>query len=175
MLTHDQIIVSSKKSDLISPLDINNVSVCSYDCTLFEYVKKQGEKDFEKVDISNKPYELKPQEFILAATNEYFRIPLDLCGFVAGKSTIARNGLIVEAAGLLDPGFHGQVVLEIFNMSRWSLFLKKNMLICQAYFIPTRNNVGDFCSYAVLGSYGGQRGVTEPRYRLDDPNWAIDN
>ncbi len=76
-------------------------------------------------------FELGPQEFVLGSTIEHVAVSNKLCGFVSGKSSLARQGLIVEAAGLVDPGFNGTLTLEIFNMSPWTVRLRPGMRVAQ--------------------------------------------
>lgn len=60
---------------------------------------------------------LLPGEFRLAHTLERITIPDDLLVRAEGKSSWARLGLLVHAtAGHLDPGFAGQVTLELKNL-----------------------------------------------------------
>lgn len=72
-----------------------------------------------------------PHEFLLGSTYESVRLSENLVGTVHGKSTIAREGLMVEAAGLVDPGFRGELTLELFNMSRTAITLVRLQPICQ--------------------------------------------
>jgi dCTP deaminase len=79
------------------------------------------------------PYYLEPQQFMLGSTIEHVELCANIVGKVEGKSTRAREGLIVEAAGLVDPGFRGQLTLELYNMSNVAVVLDYGMKICQMY------------------------------------------
>jgi dCTP deaminase len=60
---------------------------------------------------------LKPGEFRLAHTLEQITVPDHLLVKAEGKSSWARLGLQVHAtAGYVDPGFSGQVTLELKNL-----------------------------------------------------------
>ncbi len=50
-----------------------------------------------------------PGEFCLGATAETVDIPFDIAGRIEGKSSLARLGLIIHAAGFIDPGFKGKL------------------------------------------------------------------
>lgn len=107
---------------------------------------------------------VEPKEFLLGSTVEYLRMPSNLVGQVHGKSTRARQGLIVEAAGLVDPGFCGQLTLEIFNMSGTPIKLEKGMLICQISFDWMDTTPMHSYGQPELGShYQGQQGPTPAR------------
>lgn len=77
---------------------------------------------------------IRPGQFLLGCTMETVGLSENIWGDVRGKSTIAREGLIVETAGLIDPGFEGQLTLEIFNMSDEMLGLQRGQPICQVMF-----------------------------------------
>lgn len=75
-----------------------------------------------------------PGKFILGSTIERVELGRNIVGTVVGKSTVARMGVLVEAAGLVDPGFQGEITLEIFNMGSFPVKLLKGMRICQITF-----------------------------------------
>jgi len=60
-----------------------------------------------------KDFIIHPGDFVLGATLEFVALPSDLMGFVEGKSSIGRLGLLVATATQIAPGFHGMVVLEL--------------------------------------------------------------
>lgn len=62
-------------------------------------------------------YELEPGGFVLGQTLETVAMPSDLMALVEGRSSWARVGLSVHmTAPKIDPGFKGNVTLEIANM-----------------------------------------------------------
>ncbi len=52
-------------------------------------------------------YLFHPQCFVLGATLEWIRLPSDVAGYVVGKSSRGRRGLIIETAAGVHPGFSG--------------------------------------------------------------------
>lgn len=71
----------------------------------------------ENITIGENGYELLPGEFILASTQEKVSVPSTLVARVEGKSSWARRGILVHvSAGYIDPGFQGNVTLEIANL-----------------------------------------------------------
>ena len=59
-----------------------------------------------------------PDEFLLAHTFEKVTVPDYLVLDLKGKSSWGRLGLQIHAtAGLIDPGFSGQIVLELKNLN----------------------------------------------------------
>ncbi len=71
----------------------------------------------EKDEHGNQPrYILGPGKFILAQTYETVTIPNNLIARVEGRSTYARLGLSMhQTAPWLQPGWSGQIILEIMN------------------------------------------------------------
>ncbi len=75
---------------------------------------------------------LPPGGFCLGHTEEYVRIPIKHVGRVDGRSSCGRHGVSVHAtAGFIDPGFEGQITLEIINHNRWTVKLTPGLRICQ--------------------------------------------
>jgi len=54
-----------------------------------------------------------PGHPILATTVEFIRMPYDCAGVVFLKSSLARQGLDHALAGFVDPGFRGELTLEL--------------------------------------------------------------
>lgn len=76
-----------------------------------------------------------PGELILGATLESVSIPDDLVGWLDGRSSLARLGLMVHVtAGRIDPGWQGQIVLEFYNNGKLPLALRPGMVICAMSF-----------------------------------------
>ena len=54
-----------------------------------------------------------PECFYLCTTQETVHIPETHCALLSMRSTWARHGIGHKMAGFIDPGFHGQLTLEI--------------------------------------------------------------
>ena len=72
--------------------------------------------------------------FVLVRTREVIGLPEDLQGFVDGRSSVGRLGLIIETAGLIDAGFYGSVTLELQNCLPNPLRVYAGMRGCQITF-----------------------------------------
>ncbi len=106
-----------------------------------------------------------PNSFVLAQTVEYFRIPDDVLVICLGKSTYARCGLIVNVTPL-EPGWEGQVTLEISNTTPLPAKVYANEGIAQFLFLKG-DSPCEVTYAARAGKYMGQRGVTLPRIKED--------
>ena len=71
---------------------------------------------------------LHPGELALAVTCESITLPDDIVGWLDGRSSLARLGLMVHVtAHRIDPGWSGQIVLEFFNGGKLPLALRPGM------------------------------------------------
>jgi dCTP deaminase len=103
---------------------------------------------------------LGPGEFVLGVTQETFNIPRDVKVLCIGKSTYARCGLFVNCTNI-QPGFSGNVVLELFNGSSLPIKIYANQGIAEFSFIQLDQPCE--VSYADKdGKYMNQQGVTTP-------------
>ena len=73
---------------------------------------------------------LHPGELALAMTHESITLPSNLVGWLDGRSSLARLGLMVHVtAHRIDPGWSGNIVLEFYNSGKLPLALKPHMKI----------------------------------------------
>jgi dCTP deaminase len=80
---------------------------------------------------------LHPGELALAVTLESVTLPDDLVGWLDGRSSLARLGLMVHVtAHRIDPGWQGRIVLEFYNSGKLPLALRPGMLIGALSFEP---------------------------------------
>ena len=73
---------------------------------------------------------LHPGELALAVTLESVTLPADIVGWLDGRSSLARLGLMVHVtAHRIDPGWSGRIVLEFINSGKLPLALRPKMKI----------------------------------------------
>lgn len=156
----------------ISPLEEEQIQPASVDIRLgntFSVVEDSSsgiitmEKEIRYKTIQAETYLLLPGQFVLATTMEYIALPDDLTAFVEGRSSLGRMGLFIQNAGWVDPGFEGEITLELFNANRCAIELRAGRRIGQLVFSemdgPAHN--------PYRGKYQGQRGATGSRVYLD--------
>lgn len=96
------------------------------------YVDNVGTPDETSGVIAEHPLVVQPGEFLLATTEERVRIPDWLVGRLEGKSSWARKGLAIHVtAGFIDPGFEGEITLELVNFSKTPISLTPGIRIAQ--------------------------------------------
>lgn len=104
-------------------------------------------------------FTLEPWTFYLGTTLESVTLPDDLVGDLAGRSSFAREGLIVHlVAGYCDPGWSGQLTLEMLNVSADPIDVDVCERVVQIAFHEMSSP-----SSGYDGNYQGQRGPTESR------------
>lgn len=164
----------ANKTLTISPLEKEQIQPASVDIRLgstFSIVEDSPtgiitlDREISYKTISTDTYVLLPNQFILATTMEYFELPDDLTAFVEGRSSLGRMGLFIQNAGWVDPGFKGEITLELFNANRCAIELKAGRRIGQLVFAQLDG--------AALNPYNGkyqyQKGATGSRVFLDLP------
>ena len=147
---------------LVNPFNPEHLQPASVDLHLDEELKTLHDKT---INISNKAYRLKPQEFILASTQESVSIPLDLVGHIDGRSSVARLGLMVHiTAGFIDSGYNGNITLELYNCSDKEIVLHYGDSICQIVFERLSSPCVRPYGSAELGSkYQNSKGVVRSK------------
>lgn len=120
----------------------------------------------ELARIPDGGWEMLPGAFLLASTVEKITLPGDLAGRVEGKSSLGRVGLAVHiTAGFIDPGFRGQITLEIANLSPWTIKLDSGMPIAQLCLFPM-SRVPERLYGQAGNRYQDQVGPVESRYEM---------
>jgi dCTP deaminase len=156
----------------VNPIDEVQIQPASIDITLgntFAMLKNidggvLDPEDSAQYDtfIGNK-YLLSPGHFVLATTRESIALPNDLTAFVEGRSSWGRLGLFIQNAGWVDPGFKGEITLELFNANRYPIELTTGVRIGQLVFakmsVETENPYN--------GKYQGQHKATGSKIHLD--------
>ncbi len=115
------------------------------------------------------PFILHPGEFVLGSTMEVVGLAADVVARLEGKSSLGRIGLLIHStAGFIDPGFRGQVTLELSNVANLPIAIYPGMKIGQISFYqlstPAEHPYG---SPGAGSKYQGQSGPTPSRIHRD--------
>lgn len=139
----------------------NQVQPASVDLMLDNVVKTIDGETFNLDEKSM--YVLQPGEFILGSTVEYVTIPQDIVARVEGRSSVGRLGVMVHVtAGYIDPGFKGNITLELFNCSDKPFQLNFGDCLCQIVF----ETLSCPCRKPYDGKYQGDVGVAGSKWGL---------
>lgn len=154
MLSDGDIAERLQEGDLvIEPLDDPDVQIqpasvdvrlgrefLEFDNGSIPYIDPKNQEDIddyvtETIIPEDGEYVLHPTEFVLGTTIEKLELPTDLIGHVNGRSSLGRIAIVVHAtAGVCDPGFRGQITLELSNLGTTPVVLTPNMRIAQITF-----------------------------------------
>lgn len=159
----------------ITPLEREQIQPASVDIRLgdtFSIVEDSPtgsitlEQEIRYKTIKSESYVLLPNQFVLATTMETFDLPDNLTAFVEGRSSLGRMGLFIQNAGWVDPGFKGEITLELYNANRCAIELKAGRRVGQLVFAlmdaPAKKPYN--------GKYQGQKGATGSKVFLDSEN-----
>lgn len=76
---------------------------------------------------------LHPRDFVLGITLEWIRLPHNLAGYVQGRSSWGRRGLVIATAVGVHSGFSGCLTLELTNLGEVPIAIYPGMTICQLF------------------------------------------
>ena len=126
MLSDGEILAALRSGGIeISPFRKEELQPCSYDVRLHlpgsvVAPNKKGYFDPEQPEgigvYHTGPDEVKllPGRLLIAKTKEWVGLSAGYSAQIEGRSSLGRLGLeVYKTCGLIDPGFRGQIVLEI--------------------------------------------------------------
>jgi dCTP deaminase len=166
----------------IEPYNEDHLQAASYDIRLNPTIRRLDprmealdpaiEQPYTYPETVPHPFVLHPGEFILASSVERIKLNGRMVAQLSGKSSLARLGLQIEAAGYFDPGWNGQATLELANMTQRPIRLYPYMKIAQMVFIMGSGMADRPYGSPELGSkYQNQTGPTpSAMWREEPPN-----
>jgi dCTP deaminase len=157
----------------VSPITDESIQPASIDCRLGDHFLVVEDRQMQIIDLNTEikyreldgpSITIPPHSFLLATTMEYVRLPKDLVAFVEGRSSIGRIGLFIQNAGWVDPGFEGQITLELYNANSLPIRLEAGRRICQLVFCK----MDQAAAMPYAGKYQGQTRATGSRVFRDN-------
>jgi dCTP deaminase len=149
----------------VSPITSESIQPASIDCRLGDHFLVVEDRQMHTIDLNTEiiyrqldgpSITIPPHSFLLATTMEFVRLPQNLTAFVEGRSSIGRIGLFIQNAGWVDPGFEGQITLELYNANSLPIRLEAGRRICQLVFCL----MDQAAAAPYKGKYQGQRRAT---------------
>lgn len=126
---------------------------------------RPGESELREVPLIDGQWILRPGILYLISTHERIEVPNDLLARLDGRSSWARIGLRVHAtAGFLDPGFKGEITLEL-DVVGPPVALRPGDSICQVSFTQLTEQSARPYGSRTDSRYHNQVGVTASRKR----------
>lgn len=146
ILSRNDILQAIKLGDIkIDPFDEEKIGPCSVDLHLSSkfsvfktgvIVKPGTHNHTESIDTNGEPFFLSPGHFILASTEEKVSMSTKYAATLEGRSYVARMGVVVHAAGLVNPGtgMKHPTTLTLEIHSSMPVYLQPGMGIIQIIF-----------------------------------------
>jgi len=151
----DSMIRDAGRNGLVTPYYQDHINPASIDLTLSpDWIDLRRDEAHNSMTIH-----IEPGDAILASTVEFVRIPTNAAAIVLLKSSLARKGLDHALAGWIDPGFHGNLTLELHAHRPITLTAGQRivqMVLFTMAMVPNRD-------YAETGRYQNQTGPTVSR------------
>ena len=126
------------------------------------YIQASIDAMFVSISITENthesPWYILPGMRVLMSTLEVVTVSEGWVGLICLRSTWARLGLISPPT-LVDPGFQGNLTMELFNASEYSIAIRNG----EAIWSMTRLLIQPGSEEMYQGRYQGQRGVTIPK------------
>jgi dCTP deaminase len=145
-------VLNTRKLEMIDTLNMEKYE---------DFIQKETHKPGEGVVIH-------PGEFLLGSTLETLKVPNDLVARVEGRSSYGRLGIIVHAtAGYIDPGFEGDITLEMQNLGNAPVKLYPEDRICQVVFETMTSEAETPYGDKEDTKYMGQTGATGSKLNME--------
>lgn len=125
-LSTEFVVAKRSKFATLDPLD-DKGEKGDLDSRILEYQEKTYVKIGQKLILH-------PQQFALGATFEYIKMPVDFIGYVLGRSSWGRLGLLIATATVVHPSYAGIITLELTNLGDTPITLYPGTRIAQLAF-----------------------------------------
>ncbi len=182
MILSDRDIKSAvKKKDIkIEPFVEDHVQPASVDLLLGSKIRifrkdkhylidvKEPQNFTDLVEVGEY-FILHPNEFVLGSTKEVVGLSGKYTARIEGKSSLGRIGVITHAtAGFVDPGFEGNITLELGNVGSLPVKLYPGMKIAQISFFQMSSEPEHLYGSSKINSkYKGDSGPAESKINLN--------
>ncbi|OED36167.1 dCTP deaminase [PVC group bacterium (ex Bugula neritina AB1)] len=152
----------NEKTLNIDPLSEHSIQPASVDLRLGNHFLTLDDHRMDVISLRSHTFyreftqeliTIPPHSFLLATTIEYVHLPDNITAFVEGRSSIGRIGLFIQNAGWVDPGFKGNITLELYNANSLPIRLEAGRRICQLVFCKMDNPAEN----PYKGKYQGQK------------------
>ena len=137
MLSDEEILEHLKRGEIkITPFEISCLNPAGYDLR------------------SSSEVVIKPKQYELTATLENVELGLKVTGSLHIRSSLAREGIIGSFAAV-DPGFRGQLTLNLHNVGEKEITIEEGEPIIQIVF----HKLGSTARKGYSGLYQNSRGI----------------
>lgn len=146
----------------ISEIGLFDIAEDIQENQVYHVRSKKISKRSDGKGLEIEPIIIQGGDFLLAQTLEYICLPENLVGFLDGRSSLARRGIIVHAtAGSIEPGFRGHIALEIGNIGKIPVKIYPLMRIANLHLARVESTEG------YKGQFWGQVRLKTPKPDVD--------
>lgn len=92
-------------------------------------------------DMVNYQYELKPNELVIFQTREQIKMPMSLSASYSALDSIAKEGLLLINASMVEPGYEGPLSGVLLNFSSYTFQIKPGLEIAKINFYEVKGDV----------------------------------
>jgi len=112
-------------------------SEASYDLSLGEEVLVTPKKEPQYLK-KGETLNIDSGQFAVLTTEEYFKMPDDLVGFITVRFRYKSKGLVNISGFHVDPGFEGRLVFSVYNAGPTTVTLRRGERVFSIFFAELR-------------------------------------
>jgi len=118
------------KGIIIEPPVLDEKELITYDLETDDSYQDPGIATLRSL---SKPHFIPPNSCVLVKTQQVLTVPNNVFGVITCKASLTTIGLIV-ANIKIDPNFHGQLTVCLFNASNKPIKIQSRMRFCSIFF-----------------------------------------
>jgi deoxycytidine triphosphate deaminase len=138
ILVNSEILDRIQTQQLVSYFCAENINKCGYTLRVGKvFEPKTGKEELINVMEGNRKsntWEIGPSETLVVRTREKVKMPPDLCATYAPLYRLARKGVMLLNASIVEPGYEGPLSCFLVNFSSQRLSLRENEAIAKITF-----------------------------------------
>jgi len=149
--------------------DPNHAEGIKYDLTLGTLILKAGSAPIDTTNLSEVErgkLVVEPNEVVFALTKERLELPKNMMAQLSPKRGISHAGILVIGGFGIDPGYHGHLLLGLYNLSSTPFrLLPGRRVIAASFYRLEEGEAGDFPVPDALDEFPPQLIQTMEKYK----------
>ena len=111
----------------------------SYDLRVGREFRDHRDRDRKKLDEGRK-IRILPGRAVIIETEEFVRLPNSVFGQIVPKVSLLGLG-IANTPSKVDPGYHGHLLITVFNHGRRTVDLRRRQRFCALFLLTVQDGV----------------------------------
>jgi deoxycytidine triphosphate deaminase len=169
LLTGPQLREAVTGGTFIKDGDPAHAEGIKYDLTLGTLILKAGSAPIDTEHLSEVErgkLVVDPNEVVFALTKERLELPKDMMAQLSPKRSISHAGILVIGGFGVDPGYHGHLLLGLYNLSSTPFrLLPGRRVIAASFYRLEEGEAGDFPVPEALDEFPPELIQTMERYK----------